>query len=71
MTQEKQILKHLKSHVGITRMEAITRYGIVNLPGRIYDLKKHGFPIATINREVKNRYGETCRISEYRLCKKK
>jgi len=40
MTQEKQILDHLKSGRAITPIEALDLYGCFRLASRISDLKK-------------------------------
>lgn len=40
MTQEKQILDHLKSGHSITPLEALDLYGCFRLASRISDLKK-------------------------------
>lgn len=68
-TQADRILKHLKTHRGITRLTAIEQYGVQNLPGRIFELKEDGYPIISVRKTVKNRYGEKCSVSEYRLIK--
>lgn len=45
-SQETIILNHLLKGKTITTMESITKYGIINLPGRIYDLRrKRNYPI--------------------------
>jgi len=44
--QETTILNHLLKGNPITTMESITKYGIINLPGRIYDLRKRNYPIS-------------------------
>ena len=68
MSQNKQILEHLKTHRGITSMQAFELYGITRLSGRIFDLRKAGHNIVSIDRDVTNRYGEKCRVAEYRVC---
>jgi hypothetical protein len=40
-TQRRVVLKHLR-RATITRWDAISKYRITNLPGRIYDLRKAG-----------------------------
>lgn len=45
-TQEETILDHLLKGRPITTMESITKYGIINLPGRIFDLRKRNYPIS-------------------------
>lgn len=39
-TQNKAIWEHLAQGKAITRQDALSLYGCVNLPGRIWDLKK-------------------------------
>jgi predicted fused transcriptional regulator/phosphomethylpyrimidine kinase len=46
-SQNKTILNHLKKHGYITAYLAVRLYGIFRLSGRIYDLKKQGFNIAS------------------------
>lgn len=68
MTQEQRILKHLQTHKrGITPQQAMERYGIMRLSGRIFDLRQDGYDIKTEIVTVKNRYGETCRVAQYTL----
>ena len=68
-SQKQRIIKHLKSHTGLTSLTAFERYGITRLSGRIFDLRQDGYNITSIPKEVKNRYGETCHVTEYRLVK--
>lgn len=44
-TQCMQILKHIRRHGSITRLESLRLYGCMNLPGRAYDLRGMGFPV--------------------------
>lgn len=67
MTQNKIILKHLKTHRGITALTAFEKYGILRLSGRIFDLREKGCNIVTVNREITDRYGTRKTIAEYRL----
>ena len=69
MSQEKQILKYLKSHVGLTQAQAVEKFGCYRLSARIHDLREAGFKIESITRERTNRYGNMSRFVEYRLCK--
>lgn len=45
-------------------MQAFELYGITRLSGRIFDLRKAGHNIVSIDCDVTNRYGEKCRVAE-------
>jgi hypothetical protein len=47
LTQEQQVLKHLKKHNHITSWEAISLYHITRLADRIFSLRAQGYAIAT------------------------
>jgi hypothetical protein len=47
MTQEMQVLKHIKRYGKITSMKAFERYGITRLAARIYTLRNKGYVINT------------------------
>jgi len=49
ISQENQILNHLKQHKFITSWEAIQEYRITRLSARIYELREKGFNIITKN----------------------
>lgn len=66
-TQNQRILSDLKRGWRVTQAKAYERHGIVRLPSRIYDLKQMGYPIKKEMIAVRNRYGETCYVAEYRL----
>ena len=63
------ILEYLQKHRGITQAQAIEKFGCYRLSGRIYDLRSEGYNIITHMKEVKNRFGDTCHVAEYRLVK--
>lgn len=68
MTQCEKILKYLKTHKrGITPQQAYEKFGCLRLSGRIYDLRDAGYEITSTLIDVKNRYGEDCRVALYRL----
>lgn len=69
MTQNIVILKHLKTHKGITALTAFEKYGILRLSGRIFDLRERGHNIVTVNKEIIDRYGNRKTIAEYRLAR--
>ncbi len=49
ISQENQILNHLKQHKFITSWEAIQEYRITRLSARIYELREKGYQIITKN----------------------
>lgn len=57
MTQNEQILRHLKGSGTITSLEAIRIYGVTRLASRIYDLTKNGHDIRGYMCRVKTRHG--------------
>lgn len=61
-SQTDLILKHLESGKSITPLAALKLYGSLRLGGRIYDLKKQGYPIET---KMVRRNGK--RFASYRL----
>ena len=68
-SQNDEILKHLKTHRGITSADAFSKYGITRLSARIYDLRDRGFKIINCNREAVDRRGKKTKFVEYRLVK--
>ena len=65
------ILKYLRTHKrGITPQIAYEKFGCLRLSGRIWDLRNMGHDISSTLIEVKNRHGEPCRVSLYRLREK-
>ena len=43
--QKAAILRYIREHGWITKLDALLELGVMNLAGRIYDLKAEGFPI--------------------------
>ena len=69
-SQNDIILKLLQTHKnGITGKHAYKYAHSMNLPQRIYDLRKKGHEITSTFVEVKNDFGETYRVKQYRLVK--
>lgn len=62
-----RILNYMRTHDGITSQEAFAELGVSRLAARIRDLKRSGYPIIGNMVEVKNRYGETCRVKRYSM----
>lgn len=68
MSQNKDLLRYLKMHrKGITALKAYEKFGIMRLSARILDLKNSGHKIESKMIVVKNRRGESCRVSNYKL----
>lgn len=67
MTQCERLLSRLR--IGpVNPMQAWNELGIYRLGARVFDLKgKHGHKIVTEEVTVLNRYGEKCRVAQYRL----
>lgn len=64
-TQCERIRKYLKDFGSITQLQALSDLGIMRLASRISEMRQAGEAIEDRIIEVKNRYGETCRIKEY------
>lgn len=70
MTQCDKVLRYMQTHKrGITPLQAMEQFGCMRLTSRIHDLRQMGYEISSTMVEVKNRYGEPCRVSQYRLVK--
>lgn len=65
ISQTSRIKAYISEHGGITQYEALIDLGILRLASRICELRQAGEKISDRWREVKNRYGEICRIKEY------
>lgn len=66
-SQNQTVLDHLREHGSITALEAMERYGIMRLSGRIYDLRERGMDIDAERITVKNRRGEKVQVARYTL----
>lgn len=66
-SQCERIVKYLNDFGTITQFEALRDLGIMRLASRISEIKKSGIKICGEKIEVKNRYGEICRIKKYKL----
>ena len=67
MTQKERILKWLNDNGSITRAEAFTELGIVEMPARICELKQMGYEFSRETIAKKNRYGENVCFTKYTL----
>lgn len=66
MSQCDRLLSRLKRGP-ITPMEAWSELGIYRLGARVFDLKASGHDIDRELVPVSNRFGEECRVAQYRL----
>ena len=69
LSQCEKILKYMKTHKGITGWQAYKVSKSMNLPQRIYDLRKKGVEIEDEYIFIKDADGEIFRVKEYRLVK--
>lgn len=68
MTCDERVLAYIKKFGGITPMEAWNAIGIYRLSGSIFNLRKAGYCIETNLVDVRNRYGDVCKVARYTLC---
>ena len=66
-SQKSEILRYMKSHKGITSVQAFERFGITRLADIIYTLRQEGYEIETENITKKNRYGHSVTFAKYSL----
>lgn len=68
MTQRDRVLKYLQEHDEITPLDAFRELGITKLATVVSGMiREEGMDITKEWKEVKNRYGETCRVMSYSL----
>ncbi len=68
ITNQKVIIeKWLKDHGSITGKQAMEDCGVYRLSAVIFELRKRGVDIETNMIDVKNRYGGTSRVAQYRI----
>jgi hypothetical protein len=67
ITKTSMVLDHLKKHGTITSMEAIENYGATRLSAIIFNLRKKGYDIGTIDVHSKDRYGNSVVYGKYVL----
>lgn len=66
MSQELEILSHIKRTGSITPLEALNEYGCMRLAARIFDLRSRGHNIVSIEKNVMTPNGRK-KWAEYRL----
>jgi hypothetical protein len=67
MTQQEEILKYLKDHGSITRLQAACDLHIFELSSRIGELTKKGYNITSTRVSGVNKYGRASHYAVYRL----
>lgn len=66
-TQNQRILDYMDKYGSITHLEAEEHMGVMRLAARIAELKSMGYIFSSQMVNVKNRYGEKCRVKRYVL----
>lgn len=66
-TQADRLLRALQEGRAIDPMVAWRELGIYRLSDVVFQLRRLGWPIRTDGIDVKNRFGESCRVANYRL----
>ena len=66
MSQELEILSHIKRNGSITPLEALQEYGCMRMAARVYDLRSQGHNIVSIEKSVMTPKGRK-KWAEYRL----
>ena len=67
MSQAQAVLAHLKAGHSITSLQAFELYHATRLSSIIYNLRKAGYNITTIQRTGVNCFGKPYHYAEYRL----
>lgn len=66
-TQTEELHEYLKSHEGITQLDALRNLGIMRLASRISDLRKRGVGIKKEMITVKAKNGRKASVARYSL----
>lgn len=61
------VLEHLQQYGCITSLEAIEKYGATRLSAIIYNLRKRGYDIDTIDIDFVDRFGTKSTFGKYVL----
>lgn len=67
MTQKEEVLLYLQQNGSMTRLEAMSELGILNVTARIADLRKEGHKIKAKMIAVKNKFGRTVQYADWTL----
>lgn len=60
-----EVLKHLQENGSITSMEAIELFGATRLSAIIFNLRRHGHNIVTVDKVGTDRYGHRVKYANY------
>lgn len=60
-----EVLRHLQEHGSITSMEAIQLFGATRLSAIIFNLRRRGHNIVTIEKQGVDRYGHQMKYANY------
>lgn len=66
-TQAARLLAELQAGNCVDPLQGWFRLGIYRLSDAVLQLRKAGWQVVTDTKEVRNRYGEVCRVASYRL----
>lgn len=67
-SQRSEVLKYLQNHKkGITSMKAFELFGATRLSAIIFELRRKGHTIESVEEEITNRYGRPCKYARYVL----
>lgn len=65
-SQKDRIRKYLDAGHTLTRLNAWDVLGVLEAPARCTELRAQGYPIITKMISVRNRFGESVRVAEWR-----
>jgi len=66
-TQKALVLGHLRQYGTLTSMQAILYFSITRLSHYIYQLRREGYKIKSVNTRVKTKQGQLTTIATYTL----
>tara|TARA_R110000803_G_scaffold192742_2_gene255638 strand:- start:19 stop:231 length:213 start_codon:yes stop_codon:yes gene_type:complete len=66
-TQKDRLIKHLAENESINPLTAWIDLGIYRLSDTIFRLRNDGYNIVTEKLIVKNKFGESCIVANYKL----
>lgn len=69
-TQKERLLSFLRKNGTINPLQSWVDLGIYRLSAQIFVLRGENHNIVTNLVKVKNKYGEECRVAEYKLIEK-
>jgi hypothetical protein len=67
MNQTQAVLAWMRSHTGITSMEAFRELGVTRLSDKVFNLRAKGHDIRLEWCETRDRFGHRTRFARYHL----